>query len=274
MDLSAFFPNNACLISTNQDLRTQTWRITNTSARALNYFRIWLTEELYSTAIDWVQVFINTSRLHDEYLAHRLGLVTIMFDPLLLENIDPPENTALGPQLCSDRTCLVFDLNVWNQGPGTKDVYARDLVWVPLGDQAQRFNQPPRPLHDRVLIARLFPGEEIQLRCYAVRGTAKQHAKWSTTNVHFQSIPLIATNRSPLNQVNVLDQEQYNSEGICVPCQQLPINVRMQPGFQCYHFTVELIGGLTFDNINDQLETRFNWPDNINPNIIERYIFE
>jgi hypothetical protein len=293
MDLSTLFPNNTtCLLpADNENARTQTWRIINVPYRSLNHLRIWLTEQLYSTAIDWVQIFINTSRLHDEYLAHRLGLVTLVFDPLLLDDIVPPEGGSLGPQLCSDRTCLVFDLNVWNVGPGVKDVYARDLVWVPLGDQAQRFTQPPRPLHDRVLIARLFPGEEIQLRCYAVRGTPKQHAKWSSTNVHFRLIP---TNRGQPSQVAVplapvtvpplLSQLSGQATGFmnevgggnlpCLPCQQLPINVTMQPGFQCYHFTVELIGGLSFANIGAQLRTRFNWPDQVNPQLQERYVFE
>lgn len=284
MDLSALFPNNTtCLLSAdNEKSRSQTWRIVNVPYRSLNHLRIWLTEQLYSTAIDWIEISINTSRFHDEYLAHRLGLVPLVFDPLLLDDIVSPEGGSLGPQLCSDRTCLVFDLNVWNVGPGVKDVYARDLVWVPLGDQARRFTQPPRPLHDRVLIARLFPGEEIQLRCYAVRGTPKQHAKWSSTHVHFRFVSLTPTKRGQLNQVAVqplLSQLSGQASGFmnevpCLPCQQLPINVTMQPGFQCYHFTVELIGGLSFENIGAQLRTRFSWPDQINPQLQEKYVFE
>lgn len=60
------------------------------------------------------------------------------------------------------------------------NVYSSDLKWVPFGDQAQRFkSDPPRPLHDDILIAKLRPGQEIEMELICEKGIGKTHAKWS-----------------------------------------------------------------------------------------------
>jgi len=48
------------------------------------------------------------------------------------------------------------------------------------------------------------------------------------------------------------------SEG-CIPCENLSVNITMKPGFNCYYFTVELTGALTFEDIDEQLRANFNW---------------
>lgn len=47
-------------------------------------------------------------------------------------------------------------------------VYSRDLIWNPVGDQAEKFtDDPPRPVYDDILIAKLRPG---QVRLVALLG--------------------------------------------------------------------------------------------------------
>ena len=246
MDLSVVFPDNSvCLFEDKYN--SKTWRILNIPSQALNNFRIWLTTELVGIAIDWVQVSTNSSLIHDEYLAHRIGLIPVNMDPLDLNDFKGDD-----PQRCDEDTCIVFDLNVYANDT-IRPVYAGDLHWIPLGNQAQRFKRVPQPAYPDMIIAKLSPGQHLQLRCYAVRGTSSQHAKWGSVYSFFRLIPTRASTQ-PL--VGVPLQQILPNTG-CVPCEQLPINVIIQPGFNCHYFTIELISGLTFEDIDEQIRGKY-----------------
>jgi DNA-directed RNA polymerases I and III subunit RPAC1 len=66
--------------------------------------------------------------------------------------------------------------------PYTKHVYSGDLEWVPQGDQEERFRNEPSPIapiHQDILIAKLRPGQSIELEAHCRRGIGKDHAKFS-----------------------------------------------------------------------------------------------
>lgn len=66
--------------------------------------------------------------------------------------------------------------------PYTKHVYSGDLEWVPQGDQEERFQNEPSPIapiHKDILIAKLRPGQSIELEAHCRRGIGKDHAKFS-----------------------------------------------------------------------------------------------
>lgn len=59
-------------------------------------------------------------------------------------------------------------------------MYSKDLTWIPIGDQGNQFQcDPPRPVHPDILLAKMRPGQEIELRCHCVKGIARDHAKFS-----------------------------------------------------------------------------------------------
>ncbi len=65
--------------------------------------------------------------------------------------------------------------------PYTKHVYSSDLQWIPQGDQEERFASVGgiKPVHDDILIAKLRPGQAIELEAHARLGDGKDHAKYS-----------------------------------------------------------------------------------------------
>lgn len=69
--------------------------------------------------------------------------------------------------------------------PFTKHVYASDLLWAPQGDQLKRFPIKEgggggiRPIHEDILLAKLRPGQVIELEAHARKGVGADHAKFS-----------------------------------------------------------------------------------------------
>jgi len=63
--------------------------------------------------------------------------------------------------------------------PYTRHVYSRDLEWVPQGDQAERFPKGIRPVHEDILLAKLRPGQVIELEAHGRKGVGQDHAKYS-----------------------------------------------------------------------------------------------
>lgn len=63
--------------------------------------------------------------------------------------------------------------------PYTKHVYSKDLLWIPQGDQENRLPFKIKPIHDDILIAKLRPGQMIELEAHARVSNGKDHAKFS-----------------------------------------------------------------------------------------------
>ena len=81
-----------------------------------------------------------------------------------------------------EHNSILFKLNVkcYRDSEGNvqnSTVYSRDLEWVPVGKQAERFKI--RPVYEDIIIAKLGPGQEIEAELYCEKGIGQTHAKWS-----------------------------------------------------------------------------------------------
>lgn len=202
-------------------------------ASFVNAMRRILISELHTMAFENIYMWDNTSMIHDEVLAHRLGLVPLKVDARLFDEFPKSIGREDGSseveeehqQRATDRNTLVFKLAVSckksdSQGkndrttsrrkpvdsvlgdveldevaaqaanlrlkdvetpgrPYTRHVYSRDLEWIPQGEQNDRFPNKIRPVHGDILIAKLRPGQSIELEAHAHRGNGKDHAKYS-----------------------------------------------------------------------------------------------
>lgn len=150
-----------------------------------NALRRVMISEVPTMAIEDVYIRNNTSILPDEMLAHRLGLIPIKADPRLFVERKEGEYT--------DKDTIVFNLKVKCEAiPNAKEdfpedkkytkskVTSGDLVWEPQGEQEDIYvDNPIKPVYDDILIAKLRPGQEIDVVCYCEKNVGKEHAKWS-----------------------------------------------------------------------------------------------
>lgn len=158
------------------------------SCSVANAIRRTLLSEVPSMAIEKVFVSNNTTLIKDEVLAHRLGLIPLKADPRLFDY--PPE----GVDEPNEQNTLVFELKVkcTTNPDGNKNstlpdelyknhsVYSKHLRWVPLGGQASIYREKDvRPVHGDILLDKLRPGHELDLKLHAVKGIGKDHAKFS-----------------------------------------------------------------------------------------------
>ena len=160
--------------------------------------------EVPTLAIDLVDIERNTSVLADEFIAHRLGLI-----PLSTRNLDQ----MLYSRDCScdefcDNCTVILKLRAFNRNFNEHmKVFARDLtVETTTGEAVERWpagigrgmvngtgggeeNELPNkghpvlsdPAQQGPLICQLRKGQELEIKCVAKKGIAKEHAKWAPT---------------------------------------------------------------------------------------------
>eukprot|EP00200_Dunaliella_tertiolecta_P003046 CAMPEP_0202357010 /NCGR_PEP_ID=MMETSP1126-20121109/11221_1 /ASSEMBLY_ACC=CAM_ASM_000457 /TAXON_ID=3047 /ORGANISM="Dunaliella tertiolecta, Strain CCMP1320" /LENGTH=360 /DNA_ID=CAMNT_0048949831 /DNA_START=77 /DNA_END=1159 /DNA_ORIENTATION=+ len=162
-----------------------------------NSLRRILLAEVPTVAIEHVFMINNTSIMQDEVLSHRLGLVPLRIDPKLLDFKSAEEAP-------SEKNTIVFKLDIRCTRQGNRlindKVTSNMLQWLPAGSQLpeetscrftqgqahlvpsqqeQRGKKFMAPVHEDILLAKLRPGQCIQLEAHAVKGIGKTHAKWS-----------------------------------------------------------------------------------------------
>jgi len=173
-------------------------------AAIANAFRRILIAEVPTLAIEDVFIFNNTSIIQDEVLAHRLGLIPLTGNPDGLnwllwrkkEVKDESDDSAIPTEL----NTVVLNLNIdctWKEDGrqlarrGEADpqklynhsnVYAKDMVFQAQGRQNEIFSEKNgkiEPVNPDILIAKLRPGQSINLQMHCVKGVGADHAKFS-----------------------------------------------------------------------------------------------
>jgi len=160
-----------------------------------NTFRRLILSDVPSMAIEKVHILNNTSIIQDEVLAHRLGLIPLKADPRRFEFKTDSSATP------DERDTLEFELKIKcsnNKDSSKKEssrpedmyknsnVYSKHLKWVPIGNQKSKFKDSDvGPIHSDILIAKMRPGHELDLKLFAVKSNGKDHAKFSPVATAF-----------------------------------------------------------------------------------------
>jgi DNA-directed RNA polymerases I and III subunit RPAC1 len=167
--------------------------------------------EIPTLAIEKVFVANNTSIIQDEVLAQRLGLIPLKGSKQgLLEFLkwySPPEKEGDTPYAVDNNTILLeLKISCTRNETATKGemdplkayhnahVYARDVVFKPFGRQRNYFSggDEIRPTNPDILVAKLRPGQEIDVEMHAIKGVGSDHAKYSpVATASYRLLPTI-----------------------------------------------------------------------------------
>lgn len=131
-------------------------------------------DETPTIAPDTLVVHQNTSVMHDEILAQRLGLIPIAADP---RQFDFPDENI------NENNTIVYVLDI-KAGDETINVFSGDLQFSPIGNQLSRHGNI-RPLIEEIPIIKLGPRQHLKFELYCHKGTGRVHAKWSPCSVAF-----------------------------------------------------------------------------------------
>jgi DNA-directed RNA polymerase subunit D len=166
-------------------------KFNNVPRQYINAIRRTSISEVPTLAIDDVVILENSSVMHDEAIAHRLGLIP------LLTNLDrfvmPHEcdcKSTLGCSKC--RVLLVLDSEANEK---TKVVMSGELVSE---------DELIKPVSKDIPIITLAPGQKLKFEAYARLGIGRDHAKWQPTSAAIvkdgkdesESILVIETNKA------------------------------------------------------------------------------
>ena len=230
------------------------FEISGIDASLANALRRIMLSEVPSMAIETVHIFENSSILHDETLAHRLGLIPIYADPNQFQEKKEGDDDNVS-------NTIVFNIDFEAVNPNTNDpttgtsnllnessktnetstipIYSKHLRWVPLGNQEEVFGSPPeldeeseeeeededeqeetviegaskqkkkskferfpiRPVHDKIMIAKLKPGQSIKLEAWCRKGIGKDHQKFSpVATASYRLLPDVIVDSSVQDQ--------------------------------------------------------------------------
>ena len=132
-----------------------------------NTLRRFLLATVPTLAVVEVMMDVNTSHFSDEFIAHRLGLVPLMFNG----------------RIPAGRFILDLDVAVPKASTSAQDVTSMHLMPHDPRVAPCHYGDPDEAtlcagLDAGVAITKLAPGQHLRARCYAVRGTAEDHAKF------------------------------------------------------------------------------------------------
>ncbi|CAL3963964.1 unnamed protein product [Diplocarpon coronariae] len=183
-------------------------------ASVANAFRRIMIAEIPSLAIESVFVNNNTSIIQDEVLAARLGLIPFKGgrDGLLeyLKWFKNPEEGSSEEELGKfDYNTILLVLKIEctrnpNAPKGETDplvlynnahVYARDIKFVPFGNQQKWFSGANAIVatNPDILVAKLRPGQCIDVEMHAIKGVGSDHAKYSpVATASYRLLPTIS----------------------------------------------------------------------------------
>ncbi len=155
----------------------------------LSAIRRTVMEEVPTMAIDSVLILENNSVLHDEVLAHRLGLIPLTSEKAL-EKYSPPEICAECTS-CEDCYTRLY-LEVSNETDDPRTVYSGDF----------RSEDPDvKPVYPNIPLVVLAKGQRITLEAEARLGRGKEHIKWSPVSIAtLVSVPLVKYDLTRVSQ--------------------------------------------------------------------------
>jgi DNA-directed RNA polymerase subunit D len=205
-----------------------------------NALRRIMVAEVPTLAVDWVDIEDNNSVIFDEMLAHRLGMIPLVFDPKKFNYQEDCKCEGKGCPLCQAVLALEKD--------GPSIAHSGDL---------KSSNREVKPTDPRFPIVELLRGQRVKLNAVAKLGTGSEHAKWQAANASYQYYPELKESsasgvpkcpkdclKKVGNKVSIKDPTKCD---LCGSCAEAGVEIVGNP--TKFIFRVESVSGLSPSDI-------------------------
>lgn len=158
----------------NKDKETSVFLVNDADPASMNTLRRLIMNEVPVMAMEDITFLKNSSALYDEFIAHRLGLVSLKTD---LSSYNLPDECK-----CKGKGCAHCQLYLSLKAQGPKTVYAEEIV-----------SKDPKvkPAYPKTIIVKLLKKQILEFDAVAVLGIGKDHVKFSPALAFYQGYPLI-----------------------------------------------------------------------------------
>ena len=159
------------------------FELSNTDASMANALRRIIIAEVPTICIDRVDVFENNTVLADEIIAHRLGLIPLKSKrPMRDWNYEHICVCSDGCQHCHATLTLDASFNEEDEHELITAVTSAELKCVEDTVEVVNFanvREAQMAYEDGITLVKLGKGQRLKVVCHAIKGIAKEHAKWS-----------------------------------------------------------------------------------------------
>ncbi len=167
--------------------------VSGISIEMINAIRRIILSEIPVMAIDEVIILKNDSPLYDEIVAHRLGLIPLKTN---LDNYNLPRDCECGGYGCAlcqvSLTCEITNTTNKSMVINSGDLNSNDPAIIPV--------------HNEIPILKIDKNSKVIIEAYAILGTGKDHAKFSTvSNCAYRFYPVIEFDESKLTDIEELN---------------------------------------------------------------------
>lgn len=166
-------------------------KVTGVDTELVNALRRTVLSELPAFAVDEIDIYENNSVFYSDYLANRIGLVPLTYE----EGV-------------GDDVKITLSLNT--EGPCI--VYSADL---------KSTDEKIKPFNETIPLAKLAQNQRLRLEAVAVKGKAKQHAKFQCALASYNQVPDLPAKTKDLCRMHLAETGAQNG-GVerekCVAC--------------------------------------------------------
>jgi len=172
--------------------------LSETDTSVANAIRRIMIAEVPTLTIDLVEFAENSTVLNDEYIAHRLGLIPIRYQPHESDKGMDCSDVFMSHRECicyerCNRCSVEFDIDKTYTVTGDEDevlapltVTSRDLITNNDTVEPAHFLSPEEQdeaQDEGIAIVKMGPNQKLKATAIARLGIAKEHAKWSPVAV-------------------------------------------------------------------------------------------